>query len=186
MIYLTLFWEFLKVGCFSFGGAYFAIPLIRQMVLSHGWMTEDLCSYFIAVSESTPGPIMVNMATFVGSSQGGILGAAIATLGVVLPAFIIIVLIAKIMRKLVKNPAIRKVMDTILPCVVGVICATGAYMLFENLFSVAQVAFDVRAIIIAAILTATVFIYKKRTKKDFSSILLIVISAVLGIIAYGI
>jgi len=186
MIYLTLFWEFLKVGCFSFGGAYFAIPLIRQMVLSHGWMTEDVFSYFVAVSESTPGPIMVNMATFVGSDQGGVLGAALATLGVVLPALLIILFIAKIMRRLVKNPAIRKVMDTILPCVVGVICATGAYMLISNLITFAPVSFDFRAIIIAAILGAVLVIYKKCTGKAFSSILLIAISAVLGIILYGI
>ena len=186
MIYLKIFLEFLKVGCFSFGGAYFAIPLIRQIVLSNGWMTEEVFSYFVAVSESTPGPIMVNMATFVGSSQAGILGAALATLGVILPAFLIIIFIVKIMRKLVKNPAIRKVMDTILPCVVGVITATGAYMLLSTLVSFAPVSFDLRAIIIAVILGAILLIYKKKTGKAFSSILLIAISAVLGIVAYGI
>ena len=85
MIYFSLFFAFLKVGCFSFGGAYGAIPLIRDMVLSHGWIDEERLTYMIAVSESTPGPIMVNMATYIGSTKAGILGALVATLGVVLP-----------------------------------------------------------------------------------------------------
>ncbi len=87
MIYLDLFLGFLRVGCFSFGGAYGAIPLIRDIVLSYGWLTDEALAYMIAVSESTPGPIMVNLATYVGSSQAGFLGAVLATLAVVLPSF---------------------------------------------------------------------------------------------------
>ena len=94
MTYLDLFLGFLKVGCFAFGGGYGAVPLIRDVVLSYGWLTEEEISYMIAISESTPGPIMVNMATYVGSSQGGILGAALATLAVVMPSFFIIILVA--------------------------------------------------------------------------------------------
>ena len=75
MIYLELFLGFLEVGLFSFGGAYGAIPLIRDVVLRYGWMDDQTLTRFIAVCESTPGPIMVNMATYIGSSQGGILGA---------------------------------------------------------------------------------------------------------------
>jgi len=86
MIYLDLLLGFLKVGCFAFGGAYGAIPLIRDVVLSYGWMSEESLTYLIAVSESTPGPIMVNLATFVGSSQAGFLGAAAATAAVVTPS----------------------------------------------------------------------------------------------------
>ena len=85
MTYLELLIGFLKVGCFSFGGAYGAIPLIRDVVMSYGWMNEEELTYMIAVSESTPGPIMVNLATFVGNTQGGIIGAILATLAVVLP-----------------------------------------------------------------------------------------------------
>ena len=80
MIYLELLIGFLKVGLFSFGGAYAAIPLIREVVLSYGWVTEEMLTDMIAVSESTPGPIMVNLATYVGTSQAGIPGAIIATL----------------------------------------------------------------------------------------------------------
>jgi chromate transport protein ChrA len=89
MIYLDLLIGFLEVGLFSFGGAYAAIPLIRDVVLAHGWMDDEMISYMIAVSESTPGPIMVNLATYIGSNKGGLLGAVIATTAVVLPAFFI-------------------------------------------------------------------------------------------------
>ena len=88
MMYLKLFWEFFKVSCFTFGGAYGAIPLIRDMVLGNGWITDERLSYMIAVSESTPGPIIINLATYVGNEQGGFSGSLIATLGVVLPSFI--------------------------------------------------------------------------------------------------
>ena len=87
MIYLDLLIGFLKVGCFAFGGAYGAIPLIRDVVLSYGWLSDEVLTYMIAVSESTPGPIMVNLATYIGSSQAGILGAFVATLAVVYHLF---------------------------------------------------------------------------------------------------
>lgn len=74
MIYLDLFLGFLRVGCFAFGGAYGAIPLIRDTVLSYGWLDDEALAYMIAVSESTPGPIMVNLATYVGSNQAGFWG----------------------------------------------------------------------------------------------------------------
>ena len=92
MIYLELFLGFLEVGCFAFGGAYAAIPVIRDMVLRYGWISEGDLSHMIAVSESTPGSIIVNLATFVGSRQGGFLGAVIATVSVVTPAFLIFLL----------------------------------------------------------------------------------------------
>ena len=93
MIYLELFFGFMTVGLFSFGGAYAAIPLIRDVVLSYGWLDEASLTDMIAISESTPGPIMVNPATYIGSSKAGILGGIIATVVVVLPAFFIILLI---------------------------------------------------------------------------------------------
>ena len=93
MIYIQLFLAFLKIGAVSFGGGYGMISLIRETVLENNWLTEKEFMAFVAVSESTPGPLAVNMATFVGASQGGILGAFLATLGVILPAFILILLI---------------------------------------------------------------------------------------------
>ena len=99
MIYLDLLIGFLKVGLFAFGGAYGAIPLIRDVVLAYGWLNDEMLTYMIAVSESTPGPIMVNLATYVGSSQAGFPGALIATAAVVLPSFIIILLIMVLLKK---------------------------------------------------------------------------------------
>ena len=86
MIYLELFWTFLKIGAFTFGGGYAMLPLIQAEVLSHGWMDASSLVDFIAVSESTPGPFAINIATFVGTSQGGVLGGVVATFSVVLPA----------------------------------------------------------------------------------------------------
>ena len=88
-----LFLTFAKVGLFTFGGAYGAIPLIRDVVLSYGWLDDEMLTYMIAVSESTPGSIMVNLATYVGSSKAGITGSLVATFAVVLPSFIIILLV---------------------------------------------------------------------------------------------
>lgn len=103
MILWNLFLGFLKVGCFSFGGAYAAIPLIRDIVLSYGWLDEEMLTYMIAVSESTPGPIMVNLATYVGTSQAGFIGAMIATFAVVLPSFLIMLAVTAVLPKVIKN-----------------------------------------------------------------------------------
>ena len=132
MIFLELFLGFLQVGCFSFGGAYGAIPLIRDVVLSYGWLDDETLTYMIAVSESTPGPIMVNLATYIGSSQGGFWGAVIATAAVVLPAFVIILLVMVLLKAVLKNPYIQAVLKGLKPCVTGIILATGGYMIVNN------------------------------------------------------
>ena len=90
MICLTLFWNFLMIGTLSFGGGYGMISLVREVVLGHGWLTESEFLSFIAVSESTPGPLAVNMATFIGSSQAGLPGALVAIAATILPPFVII------------------------------------------------------------------------------------------------
>ena len=121
MICLSLFLGFLKVGLFAFGGAYGAIPLIRDVVLSYGWLDGEMLAYMIAVSESTPGPIMVNLATYVGSSQAGLPGAVIATSVVVLPSFIIILLITALMKTALKNPYVQAVLRGLKPYIAGII-----------------------------------------------------------------
>ena len=90
MIFIELFWGFFKVSCFTFGGGFGAIALIRDLVLGNGWLDDEMLTYMIAVGESTPGPIMVNLATYIGSAKAGFAGAAAATFAVVLPAFLII------------------------------------------------------------------------------------------------
>ncbi len=104
MTLLNLLIGFLKVGLFAFGGGYAAVPLIRDVVLSYGWIDQDMLTNMIAVSESTPGPIMINLATYVGSSQAGLIGALTATLAVILPSFIIILIVVKLEKRLLKIP----------------------------------------------------------------------------------
>lgn len=186
MIYLDLFLGFLKVGLFAFGGAYAAIPLIRDVVLSYGWLTDDALTYMIAVSESTPGPIMVNLATYVGSSQGGALGAALATIAVALPAFVIILVVTAIMKAFIKNPWVQAVLRGVNPCVVGVILATGLFMIAKNLIPEAGAAIQWRDIGLTAFLGAVMFGAKPLLNKKVSPLMLIGLSAVLGIIVYGI
>ena len=101
-ILLKLFLTFLKIGAVSFGGGYSMIPLIRDEVLTNGWATEEAFMNFIAVAESTPGPIAINMATYIGSTQYGFIGSLVATLGIVLPSFIIILLIVALFKNFLK------------------------------------------------------------------------------------
>ncbi len=187
MIYLDLFLGFLKVGCFAFGGAYGAIPLIRDVVLSYGWLNDEMLTYMIAVSESTPGPIMVNLATYIGSSQAGFFGAAIATLAVVLPSFLIILLVTALLKTALKNKYVQAVLRGLKPCVIGIVLATGIYMVFGNCFgAVSGVRLNVQSIIITAFLAAVMFTFKHIAKKKLSPVMLIVLSAAAGIVVYGI
>ncbi|MDO4749627.1 MAG: chromate transporter [Eubacteriales bacterium] len=187
MIYLELFLGFLKVGCFAFGGAYGAIPLIRDVVMSYGWLSDEMLTYMIAVSESTPGPIMVNLATYIGSSQAGFFGAAVATLAVVLPSFLIILLVTALLKTALKNKYVQAVLRGLKPCVIGIVLATGVYMVLGNCFgTVSAIKVNVQAIIITAFLAASMFGYKYFAKKKLSPILLIVISAIAGMAVYGI
>ena len=187
MIYLDLFLGFLKVGCFSYGGGYGAIPLIRDVVLSYGWLDDKAITYMIAVSESTPGPIMVNLATYVGSSQAGFLGAVIATLAVVLPSFLIILLVTALLKTALKNKYVQAVLRGLKPCVIGIVLATGIYMVFGNCFgAISALKVNLRAVMVTAILAASKFGYQHCKKKKLSPILLIVIAAMVGVIVYGI
>lgn len=185
MIYLELLLGFLKVGCFTFGGAYSAIPLIRDVVLSYGWLSDEELSYMIAVSESTPGPIMVNLATYVGSSQAGFWGAALATLAVVLPSFFVILLVMNLLKGILKSKYTQAVLQGLKPCMIGIILATGAYMTLHNCFPLVQGAIvDFRALIIVVLLAGCMSMYCILKKKKLSPILLIIASAVLGILIY--
>ena len=123
MIYLELFWTFFKIGAFTFGGGYAMLPLIQEAVLDHGWMEAQALIDFIAVSESTPGPFAVNMATYVGSQVGGVFGSFCATLGVVLPSFIIILIVAKCYDKFRQSRLVKGCMSGLKPAVVGLIGA---------------------------------------------------------------
>ena len=186
MIYLELLIGFLKVGLFSFGGAYAAIPLIRDVVLSYGWIDEEMLTYMIAIGESTPGSIMVNLATYVGSTKAGFLGALIATFAVVLPAFVIILLLMSVLNRLLKNSAAQAVLDGLKSCVIGIILATGCYMIFENcLGSLGSFSADYLTIALTVVIAVLYFGSRKVLKKGISPIGLIGICALAGIIAYS-
>ena len=126
MILFELFLGFLWIGCFSFGGAYGAIPLIREVVLSYGWIEEEKLSYMIAVSESTPGPIMVNLATYIGSAKAGVPGAIIATASVILPAFLTVIVLMTLLKKQIGNGVFHAALGSLKACVTGIVLATGA------------------------------------------------------------
>lgn len=189
MIYLQLFLTFLKIGAVSFGGGYGMIPLMREEVLANGWLTEDAFMNFIAVSESTPGPIAVNMATFVGSSQGGILGSFLATLGVVLPAFIIILIVSAVLKNILKYAGVQAVLGGIRPAVVGLILATSITMIISTIFNVTtfgdKMVVDWKGIVIFGILATLYFTLLKVKNKKLSPIIIILISAALGLLLYA-
>lgn len=186
MIYLRLFLNFLMIGALSFGGGYGMVSLVRETVLSNGWLTENEFLNFIAVSESTPGPLAVNMATFIGSTQGGILGSFVATLGVVLPSFLIILLIASALKNLMKYAPVNAFLSGDRPCVVAMILATALSMALSTLFGLTDLqagfAPDLRSIAVFAMLGATHLICKKIRKTAPSPILMILFSAGLGIL----
>ena len=184
MIYLKLFWDFFRVSCFTYGGAYGAIPLIRDMVLSNGWLSDERITYMIAVSESTPGPIMVNMATYIGSDQGGFLGSVLATVGVVLPAYLVILLIVAILQNVIKNQYVQAVLRGLKPCVTGIVLATGGYMVIHNVLP-GDMAIDLPGLLITVILTGLIWLFPKVTGKKLSPIALIFCSAVLGVVVFG-
>ena len=184
---LNLLIGFLKVGLFAFGGGYAAVPLIRDLVVSYGWLDGDMLTNMIAVSESTPGPIMINLATYVGSAQGGVIGALIATLAVILPSFIMILIIVTLEKKLLKNPYVQAALSGLKPCIIGIIGATGAYMILQHTFSVFPGgSVDITAVAVTAALAVIYFGSRKITKRGISPIALIGISALAGVLVYGI
>lgn len=181
-VYLLLFLEFFKMGALTFGGGYAMIPFIEETVLRHGWMTTTELVDFIAISESTPGAFAVNISTYIGSEVGGILGAIVATLGLVLPPFLIILLIAKVYAKIKENTIVQGAMLGLKATVVGLIAATvlrvgREIFFFEgiNLAVMRSANFYVSLGIFAVALF--LLLYKK-----LNPILIIVLSAAAGIL----
>ena len=181
----------MKIGLFTFGGGYAMLAILEgELVSRKKWIDREEFLDVVAIAESTPGPIAVNMATFVGADQGGVLGSLLATLGVVLPSFIIILLISALIRNFLKYKGVQAFLGGIRPCVVGLILATALTMLMSTLFSFKSIDTvpipDVKGLIIFAIIATTALISKKIRKKPLSPILLILISAGLGIVMYSI
>lgn len=189
MIYWELFFAFLQVGAVSFGGGYAMISLIREKALLYGWLSEEALLNMIAVSESTPGPIAVNMATFIGSAQGGVLGSLLATLGVVLPSFLIILVITALIRDFLQYQAVQGALRGIRPCVIGLILTTAITLFFSTILGFTDIgtplSVDGRGSVIFVVLIAAGILSKKQKKIRVSPVMMILISAVLGIILYS-
>ena len=190
MTYLLLFWTFFKIGLFTIGGGYAMIPLILESVTTHGWMSSDLIIDFIAISESTPGPFAINISTFVGAEVGGFLGAVVATLGVVLPSFIIIFLIAKFfIEKMKKQRLYNDAMSGLRPAVIGLIASAFVTIAITTFFDAKSVlSIDFSKTDFTAIILFVIVLLLSKIKKPIKipALLLIVISAGLGILAYGV
>ena len=181
MIYAELFITFFKIGAFTFGGGYAMLPLIQDEVLKHNWVSLDELLNFIAVSESTPGPFAVNIATYIGITLGGILGAFFATLGVVLPSFLIILAVASFFRKYSKNKSIKGVMSGLRPAVIGLIASSIISVVLTEFFpqGFQKTVFFTKEfyILLFIFLLSSFLVFKK-----LHPIFVILISGILGII----
>ena len=190
MIYLQLFLTFLKVGAFAFGGGYAMLSLIGDSVLKYGWMTEEELLNFVGVETVIPGPIAVNMATYIGYEQGGFLGALLATIGVVLPSFIVILVVAACIQNLLKYPPVKTFIASMRPALGGLIVSVAVTMALTVFFGIDTVStinlsFDPKTLIVLAVVIAIPIVWKRIKKKEFSSILLVIISGVLGMLLFG-
>lgn len=186
MIYITLALEFFKIGLFSIGGGLSTIPFLSELGDKYSWFTQKELVDMIAISESTPGPIGINMATYVGFKTAGILGAIISTLFEVIPAIIIITLIAKLLDKFKENTIFNSIMKYVRPCTFALILAAFINVFSNAVFPINQIvdkeslinAFDIRLIL----MFICMFIFKQKTK--YHPLVYIAISAVLGIIIF--
>ena len=196
MILYDLFINFLLVGIFTFGSGYSSIPLIKDVVLTNHWLTEEIYLNIVAIAETTPGPVMVNTATYVGYKMAGLLGGILATTVAIFPAFLVILLFAKYFRNYLFTNKAKYFFSLVRPAVCAVIFATGIELLFKNILrffsfkELAEINFmtaiyenDIlKRMIILAILILVLLGYKKITKKDLKTIPYIIISAIIGII----
>ena len=190
MIYLYLFLEFFKIGLFTFGGGYAMIPLIKETVYKYGWMDESHFLDMVGLSEVTPGPIAINMATFIGSEQGGFLGATVATIGVILPAFLIMLIVAIVLRKFMKNKFVQGTLGGIKSVAVALIASSAITLLSDILFPVSyqngnfNISANLVSIKIFVLIIGGYFILKMALKKKPTPVLVIIMSVVVGLMVY--
>jgi len=189
MIYLDLFWTFFKIGLFTIGGGQAMIPMIMTNVVDKGWLEQTALIDFIAISESTPGPFAVNIATYTGIETAGIFGAICATLGVVLPSVIIIIIVAKLLSEFMKRRAVSEVFTGVRSTVTGLLTSVFLTLVLTMLFGISDISningvnVDYVGIAMFAVIFPASFI--KIKGKKMKPILLVLISAALGILCYG-
>lgn len=181
MVYLQLFIEFFKIGLFAVGGGLATIPFLMELPEKYDWYTKADMASMIAISESTPGPVGVNMATYAGYNAAGIPGGIIATLSLVLPSLIVITIIAKLLADFNKNPYVKSAFWSIRPAVTGLI-ATAVVGIFQtSLFTTetGEFIFPVFALILCAIIFGLMNVKKF---KKLHPIVWMITGAALGII----
>ncbi len=191
MIYWQLFYVFFLIGLFTFGGGYAMIPLITDQVLSRGWATQTELTDFIGISEATPGPFAINISTFIGSQVGGVWGSVCATVGVILPSFIIILIVAFILEKFMKNHFVKAGLDGVRPVVIALICSTVLFMFIQLIFFnngsiYGEFSFDLKSLTLLIILGVFYYSYGKITKKKMNPIILILVAAALGMLIFSV
>lgn len=166
------------------------ISMIRHKVLDQGWLSEEEFLNLVAVSESTPGPISVNMATFIGSAEAGVLGSVCATFGAVLPSFIIVLIITALVSNFLKYSGVKAFLGGVRPAIIALIVGTSVTMFASVIFDFknfeSSLVPDFKALAIFFMLIVASLFYRKLRKKSLSAIMMIVFSGVLGIFAYGI
>ena len=186
MILLKLWWEFFKIGLFSVGGGMATLPFLYDMADRTGCFTYDQIADMLAVSESTPGPIGINMATYTGFTTAGMPGSIVATLGVITPGIIIVLLIIAVLERFRKNKYVEAAFYGIRPASAGLIAAAGVLVAEIALFNVDADSiagfFDVKALILAAVLVVLTR-WVKPTKK-LHPVVFIAASAVVGILLF--
>jgi len=181
MIYLQLFWSFLQIGLFSFGGGYAAMPLIQnQVVAVHGWLTQREFTDLVTISQMTPGPIAINSATFVGSKIAGTGGSLAATIGCILPSCIIVSLLAYMYMKYRKLDMMQGILNTLRPAVVSMIATAGMAILITAFFG-EEVVVKLSAMRWDAIIIFILAVAALRLKK-WNPILVMVLAGVLELV----
>ena len=184
MIYLTLFWEFFKTGLFSIGGGLATLPFLYDMADKYPWFTEAELANMIAVSESTPGPIGINMATYAGISAAGIPGGILATLSLVLPSVIVIIIVASILEHFRTNHYVNSAMATLRPASVGLVGAATLSVLkvaLVNADAVSQLDWA-RMVSLPAVGVFVVLLLVNLKWKNLHPIVLVILGAVAGIV----
>lgn len=181
---LELFIVFFKIGIFTFGGGHAMIPLISEEMEMHGWLDGNELSQLIAVSESTPGPFAINIATFIGSKDG-ILGSLFATLGVITPSVIIILFIASLFQTFASNKYVRKIIKGINPLIIGLILSTGLWFLISNIvFGYSQYEYSIQFDWVQICLFVGLYVINKLFKGKMHPVFLIIIAGLCGVVIY--
>lgn len=179
MIYLQLLLSFLQIGALSFGGGYASMPLIEaQIVTSHGWLTMTEFSDLVTIAEMTPGPIAVNAATFVGTKVAGVLGALVATAGCILPACVLVMLIARLYLKYRNLTVLQSVLGSLRPAVVAMIASAGLTILMNAFWGSRTVVLANTNYVMVAIFLLS-FVLLRKTK--LSPIAVMVLAGVLNL-----